>query len=191
MSGHHHKFQVVAWQGDVVEFRCACGERRQRQMDRAELRRHGGEWSKPPADRDVHRVWHDFHKHFLTRADKWRWSGYDLMKRVERWSKQYPDDVRIVSVDDDAFACSDLVLIEHRAKNQYMGTTAVFIPQCTGELPVRFFLYPQHLFGLVRALRAIRRAAVPLERRERASRKVDARWWAARPVELKPAQRRR
>lgn len=187
---HRHKFRVVAWQGDEVEFRCPCGERRQREMSRAELRRHRGEWGKPPADLDVHRVWHDFQRRFLTRADKWRWSGYALMTRVERWARQYPDDARIVNVDDDAFAGSHLVLVEHRARDRYMGTTAVFIPQCTGEPPARFFLYPHHLFSLARALRAIRRAAAPLERRERAQQAANARWWAARPVESKPARRR-
>lgn len=186
---HRHKFRVAGWQGDEVEFRCSCGERRQRKMDRAELRRHRGEWDRPNPDCNVHRVWHDFQRRFLTRADKWRWSGYALMTRVERWARQYPDDVRIASVDDDAFAGSYLVLVEHRARDQYMGTTAVLIPQCTGEPPARFFLYPHHLFGLARALRAIRRAAAPLERRERARRKEDARWWAARPVT--PAARRR
>lgn len=57
--------------------------------------------------------------------------------------------------DDTYFASSNLVLIEHASKTEYMGTTVVFIPQCTGEDPVEFFLYPGHRECLVKFLKSL------------------------------------
>ena len=98
----------------------------------------------------IHKVWHDFRKRFMKKGSitEFKWSGYDLILRVERWAKKYPDDVRICSVDDSHFCGSYLVLIESKNKNtqpvyepfRYMGTNVVFIPQCSGESPIQFFL---------------------------------------------------
>lgn len=49
----------------------------------------------------------------------------------------------------------------------YMGTTAVVIPQCTGEKPLEFFLYPCDRDELIAALVSIRAAARPFAKRER------------------------
>jgi hypothetical protein len=84
-----------------------------------------------------------------------RWTGYKLIEKVEKWATKFPRDVRIVGVDDDYFTSSCLVLIEHQTEHHYMGTTAVFIPQCTGEPPTRFFLYPDRRNQLRSALQAI------------------------------------
>jgi hypothetical protein len=83
------------------------------------------------------------------------------MCRVARWAKKYPEDVRIVGVDDSYYSGSDLVLIEHRGKVGYHGTTVIFIAQCSGDPPVRFFLYPSHRDSLMAALMAIKQAALP------------------------------
>lgn len=88
----------------------------------------------------------------------WRWTGYALMKRIEKYVEEHPE-ILVVGVDDDYFASSDLVLIPHNDKKtgSYFGTSVVYVPQCTGEAPVRFFLYPGHARCLVDALRALSR----------------------------------
>lgn len=102
------------------------------------------------------------------------------MERIEKWAKKYPGDVRFVSCDDDYHASGMLVLIEHRARASYMGTTAVFVPQCTGEPPVRFFLYPRHTDRLIAALQKVRKAAIVTESRESAREQADMKWWNSR-----------
>lgn len=112
----------------------------------------------------VHKVAHEYDRRFKGL------SGYELIVKVERWAKKYPDDVRLVSVDDKHFAGSLLVLIEHRTKTQYMGTSAIIIPQCTGEAPLQFFLYPEHRRALLAALTSIEKASLPILAREKADR---------------------
>lgn len=86
----------------------------------------------------------------------WRWKGYELMKRVEKYVKTHPE-ILVAGVDDDYFASSDLVLIPHNDEetNRYFGTSVLYVPQCTGEDPVRFFLYPDHARNLVDALETL------------------------------------
>ena len=121
-----------------------------------------------PRKSHVHTVWHEFSRRFKTKDGfKYKKKGYDLMVAVERWQKRHLKDVRIVGVDDSYFASSYLVLVEHKTARQYMGTTVVVVPQCTGEDPLEFFLYPSHRKGLIEALLGIRAAAWPIEKRER------------------------
>jgi hypothetical protein len=125
----------------------------------------------------IHTVWYEFVQRFKMKSpeSKYRWTAYDLMVRVEKWAKRYPKDVRIVGIDDSYFASSILVLIEHKTARTYMGTTVVVIPQCTGESPLEFFLYPDHRRGLLGALLGIGAAARPIERRERQDRVAEDR----------------
>ncbi len=102
-------------------------------------------------DTSLHKVWFDFCKRFKN-EDKYLFIGYELMQKVEKWAKKYPKDVFISPCDDAVFASSLLVLIEHRTKNEYMGTTVVVIPQCTGETPLEFFLYLTHRKQLIKIL---------------------------------------
>lgn len=118
----------------------------------------------------THTVWHDFVKCFKTKDNVYRWIGYPLMERVEKWAEKYPGDVRVVGIDDSFFSTSDLVLVEHRTDRTYTGTTAVVIPQCSGEAPIEFFLYPRHRTGLLGALLSIARAARPIVKLEREDR---------------------
>jgi len=74
-----------------------------------------------------------------------------LQERVTTWAEQYPEDVHIVRCDDAMFASSILVLIDHRSKKEYFGTSVVYIPQCQGE-PANFFLYPGDRRALLQAL---------------------------------------
>jgi len=61
-----------------------------------------------------------------------------------------------VRVDDGAHCGSDLMCIMHQCRYQFMGMSVVFIPQCTGEPPTQFFLYPGHLDGLLDMLTRFR-----------------------------------
>ena len=127
-------------------------------ISRAEWNKRKREWHE--IDR-IHNVWHSFQRRFCKDGpsgnDDWKYRGYDLMKRVKTWAKKYPDDVTITGCDDAVFAGSDLVLIEHRSDKLYMGTSVVYIPQCTSENPIQFFLYPGHRFALIAALRRLGR----------------------------------
>lgn len=137
----------------------------------------------------LHKIWHEFTRKFklhiktgetellgkkvpIIDSSKWRWIGYELMTRVEKWAKRYPEDVRITGIDDDHFASSMLVLVEHRLRDQYMGTSVVVIPQCTGEAPIVFFMYPGHRNALAKTLNAIDRASKPVKAREREAAKL-------------------
>lgn len=126
-------------------------------------------------DHNIHRVWHDFCNRFMA-APTWgtfNIKGHELLTGVQEWAKQYPNDVRIVRVDDAAHCGSDLIFISHKCRYQFMGTSVVFIPQCTGEQATTFFLYPSHIDDLMLALRwcqreeAMDRSGSPLEARNK------------------------
>ena len=170
MKPHSHRWQF-AWHSGTgkkttICFRCTidgCRESQERRVKPAEARFLGRDQSK------IHVVFHDFVRRFIKKDEKFRWTGYDLILRVERWAKRWPNDVRIVGCDDSVFSGSDLVLIEHQDKREYMGTSVVYIPQ-NGVLiePAQFFLYPSAGKHLINMLRDIRRASVERKNKERA-----------------------
>jgi len=117
----------------------------------------------------IHRIHHDFIKTFQKKYKPkksnqqpdhhgyvWRWIGFELMEKVKKWAKKYKKHVEIVHCDDDLFASSDLVIIQNSWRKDYFGTTVVYIPQCTTELPIKFFLYPHHQRNLIKALKKIK-----------------------------------
>lgn len=149
---HKHDYSVSSTCGKDITFKCSrpgCDSQRRRRGTPRELKiiGHGLDVSVP-----VHRVWHDFCSRFCKEDHDWKMTGHDLMEAVEEWACSHKGHVRVVGCDDDYHASSLLVLIEHKSKDQYMGTTVVFIPQCTGEKPIRFFLYPGHRLDLMTAL---------------------------------------
>ena len=150
-------------------FRCdKCGERVERKATPGERKFHEREVDWTRQKTHVHTVWHEFSRRFKTKDGfKYRMKGHELMVATEKWAKKHPRDVRVVGVDDSYFASSSLVLVEHKAARQYMGTTVVVIPQCTGEDPLEFFLYPCDREGLIEALLGIRAASRPIEKLER------------------------
>ena len=95
----------------------------------------------------LHGDWHNFSKTFRPwnkkKGEQWIDKGYSLMLKVEKWLKKHPRCYQI-SCDDNAFASSMLVFVPHYTPRGWMGITVVFIPQCTGEDPTPFFLYPSH-----------------------------------------------
>lgn len=131
-------------------------------------------------DTDVHYVYHKFLNKFMTTKrgkfytmkiknkkgqivkkrfqsykDEFKFIGYKLMIEAEKFAKLYPDYVQVVRCDDDWHAGSSLIIIQHKNKKDYMGTTIQYIPQCTGEQPIRFFLYDSHRTSLIKALKNI------------------------------------
>jgi hypothetical protein len=152
----------------TLGFRCErCGESVERKATPGERKFYAREmdWAR---GRNIHAVWYEFARRFKTKNGfKYRSKGHDLMIDVEKWAKRHPKDVRIVGVDDSYFASSFMVLIEHKTTRSYMGTSVVVIPQCTGEDPLEFFLYPSHRKGLMETLRSIYAAAKPIKKLER------------------------
>lgn len=180
---HRHRFTYASYgPGAILRFRCACGDFTERPATPAERRfcqKHVVDFSKPML---IHAAWHDFVKKmkrfvktgetklggkvFACGRDEYRWRGYDLMERVAEWAKKWPDDVRITGCDDSYHTSSDLVLIEHKSPDAYMGTTVIVITQNDGQPPAEFFLYPDDANGLIDTLKAIRTVAKRIEKRE-------------------------
>jgi len=109
---------------------------------------------------EIHRIYHQFQKRVL------KYAGYEAMRAAERFAKSHPS-VAIVRCDDDFHASSSLVLIPHEDEKEYFGTSVAFIPQCTGEKTIIFFLYDCHLDGLLTALRLVRKRSRQGNRKQR------------------------
>ncbi len=170
---HRHSFRYSSCKGKNVTFRCSCGEFRERKAKREEA-----QWLKESLKKSslVHKVWHDFVQRFGDSPKSWKCEGADFQDRVEKWAEKYPNDVRITTCDDSYFSTSLLVLIEHRTANAYMGTTVVVIPQCSGDPPSQFFLYPGHALALIEALKDVRAKAVPVEKADAKRSREPRRW---------------
>lgn len=138
-----HDFSLVSHSRDDATFRCYhCREEKSRKLTPYE--QDGLSFKRLLKNVDkIHRIYHSFIREFQTGDRVWKFKGYDLMKRVDEWAARYPT-VRIVRVDDDSHAGSYLVLIPHEDGTRTMGLSVVFIPQCTGEDPTKFFFYPGH-----------------------------------------------
>jgi len=104
---------------------------------------------------NVHEVYHKFCKRFQDSDGKFKKHGYPLMAAIERWALDYPKQVFIVTCDDMVHSTSELIIIEHSSKTSYMGATVIFVPQCTGEYPIQFFLYPHSRKNLIKVLKGL------------------------------------
>lgn len=93
----------------------------------------------------LHHVSHHFQRTFMTDNREWKCIGFELMEKVDKWAKKFPTEVHLSHIDDDFHANSLAVFISHRTPKRYMGVSVVIIPQCTGEKPMTFFLYPSDL----------------------------------------------
>lgn len=141
---------------DEINYSCECGQLNHTlRMSKRQYKKHIASMLKPS---EIHRIFHDFQRKFNSgKADgpnvfsSFKYSGYPMMEAVRKWAKKHPS-VIIIGCDDDFHAGSDLVLIPHEDKYQLWGVTVLYIPQCTGEKPIRFFLYPGHLQGLLEGL---------------------------------------
>lgn len=105
--------------------------------------------------KNIHAVYRAFCKRFQNKENKWKFNGFKFIKQVHKYVETHPE-IKIVNCDDAVFASSLLVLIPHSTKKDYMGTTVLFIPQCTGEEATQMFLYPDHEKNLVASLTKMR-----------------------------------
>jgi hypothetical protein len=173
---HTHRWRRTGFMKTIVVEACSvagCGKRRERAATLVEAKQIHETFQRmlyPGRADNMHFVWHEFAKKFMKDRGGYRWQGYDLMQRIERWSKKYPDQVTICRVDDDMFMGADLVLIGSCSTHQWMGINVVYVTQGSGE-PSHFFLYPQHVAGLLHALQLSQVKAKRLDRAHVAWRK--------------------
>lgn len=153
MSKHKHNYKVISYSGLTATFVCKCGmnviinftkDENQviRRLLKEELRASVG----------VHRVWYSFIRNFKIKGkEQFKFTGYELITKVEKWAKNHKNDVILCACDDSHFMDSLLCLVDHKTKNSYMGTTMVYIPQ-NGIGTSEAFLYPGHAKGLIAGL---------------------------------------
>jgi hypothetical protein len=137
----------------VVILRCTkCREEKERPATEKEeaQRREGNRLSA-----QLHKPWHEIRKATENLV------SCDAMSKFSELQEKYPEHVHIAGIDDDHFCGSDLVLVEHRSEKYYWGTTAIVIPQCTGEAPLRFFMYPGHMQNVLESFAKIQRHGLP------------------------------
>ena len=72
--------------------------------------------------------------------------GFEAMEWMEKYAKKHKE-ILYCHCDDDVFSNSDVWLVPHFCGKKslgrsWMGVTILYIPQCTGERPTNFFLYP-------------------------------------------------
>jgi hypothetical protein len=154
MKKHRHYWKSAGMSGKIAYEVCRCEKKRERPTTKAERQHIKEMWRN--AGR-IHKLYHAFMKRFMDGTLTFKGQGYELSQRIERWAKHHPE-VKQVRCDDSYHAGSDLFLIPHATDREYHGTTVVYVPQCTGEKPIEFFLYPVgHHEPLQRALADIKR----------------------------------
>jgi len=127
-------------------YRCRCGKTKHCVKLTSVQRKafHNKLFKKP----EIHKL---YHRYIALKNKAKQESNYDAMVLAEKFANKNPS-VKIVGVDDDVHAGSDLVIIPHIDKYHLWGLSVEYIPQCTGESPIRFFLYPGHLKRLIETL---------------------------------------
>jgi len=143
----------------TVTLRCKnCGDRIDRLMTIEEKKKYIKEDREEHRESmRLHKVWHKFQKEFFDN-EKWEWkyTGYDLMQRVEAYAKRNRSIV-ITGCDDYAHAGAILVLVPHVNEKGHWGTSVLFINQSSNEQPAEFFLYPDHETALRKGLTEAKR----------------------------------
>lgn len=103
----------------------------------------------------IHTQWHEVSRMM---GDE---SGYPLLNIIDEIADKFPDHVHVASVDDGHHCGSSIMFVEHRSDEYYWGTSAVVVPQCTGEEPLQFFMYPGHMQSVLQCLAEIQRHDLP------------------------------
>lgn len=100
--------------------------------------------------KDMHGIWWAFQE-LLSSGDK----GYDLGRKCEEFAEANPGWVSIGGVDDDHHTCSDMVFVRHGTGENYMGLSAVYIPQnsyINEQGYATFFMYPGNVNSVMSAI---------------------------------------
>ena len=167
MTNHKHKFKRYARSGKSAIERCACGEENRRpftKKEKAEIKQQDKD------SNDLHRLSRLFYKTFIRNVKKegkknksgkvspWRWSGWDLITRIEKFAAKNPE-VEIAHCDDSFFSNSIMVLIPSQNKNEYWNTEIIIIPQCSREEPLSLYLSPRRLGDFIETLTKFQKTA--------------------------------
>jgi hypothetical protein len=134
-----------------------CGDRLERPMTKEEKQKYGKEdregWKESTR---LHKVWHKFVDTFYDNTtSRWKYQGYKFMCKVEAYARRNKSIV-VTCCDDAAHAGADLVLVPHRNKEGYWGTTVMYISQANVQ-PTVFFLYPEHETDFRKALAEVKK----------------------------------
>jgi len=189
---HVHEWEFFGWRGGILTepfhkvkpfdtltmlYSCKCGARcedRPTEEQRKDYLENHSLFNTPP-ENDVHVAWHAFVKKFIRPESKknparWKWTGYALMTRIEKWYKTtpYKSFIQLLGCDDHCHSSSMMVLVDHRSVKQYMGVTLVYIPQNAGGVgymnePSISFLYPIDRNHLILALTRVAECQKELE----------------------------
>lgn len=177
-SRHQHDYHFKSVSGNTLTFVCnvpGCSSSKSRRGTEEELRL----VDQFPSD-SINWHWSHLMKEIRNGDGTWNARGVELAMMVERFKREYPSHVRIVRCDDELHQTSHLVLVEHKTRESYMGTSVLLIPQ-TGD-PVTFFLYPRRRRDLMAALIAIELDAQgPTEAENIAARSRDSKIARLRP----------
>lgn len=111
----------------------------------------------------IHVQWHAFKKRFygVDPHGPPRVRGYEMMCELDEFCAEFPDHTHVARIDDSYHSGSRLLFIEQRNEKEYWGTSVVVIPQCSGEAPLSFFMYPNHFQSVLQAMAAIQRHDLP------------------------------
>lgn len=153
-----HAFKKHSYNFKKMTFCCTkCNTLKSRKTTEKEKQIIDREWHRREKRAAVmHKDWWDFVDKFGANDNctKWKKRGYKLMTEVRDFAKTHRS-IKTVTCDDASHATSELVLIPHKTRSEYWGTSIVVIPQCTGEDPTVFFLYPENLENLRNTLSSI------------------------------------
>ncbi|MDO8621615.1 MAG: hypothetical protein Q7R80_00060 [bacterium] len=177
---HRHSWQHAGTTGSkkrpIILERCRCEKKRERNANAAEAALLSQRWRRDEQCwREMFQPFREFVQRFRTKDNSgWRYTGYDLMVRVERWAARHPGRVTLLSCDDNLHASSMLCIIENATAASWMGLDVVIIPQLGGT-PQEFFLYPDEADALETMLRSSRRKRLPIKRLQRTQARDNAR----------------
>lgn len=149
----NHNWKLLGTSMKNKSFRCTlCDEIKYEPLTKKEMVSHINKNNKMlKHSMEMHAVYHKFVKKFkiftANEGGKWRWEGYTMMRMIENYIKRNKE-IKLAWCDDSTHCGSCLVLIPHKSRSEYWGTTVVYIPQY-GDKPVQLFLYPGHLDGLM------------------------------------------
>lgn len=163
---HKCRFKLRSWTNEILSFGCSCGLSKDRKSTKKEQKQLNIRYPlKAPLSENAHIVWHNFANTFFNNNGKFKIEGYALATHIEKWALKYPSHVKIVHCDDHMFMGSRIFLIEHKAKDAYMGTTFIYVPQAGS--PKQGFLYPSHRNDLIKALSSIKKESAAILKRAR------------------------
>lgn len=151
---HRHRFRRLCFSSKETTEQCGCGQQRVRETTAEERRQMDEDWK---AAGRLHTLWHKF-CHKFGGPDEWKKEGYDLSNSVTEWAIKRHPEILVTRCDDTYFSSSDIVLIPHQNESEFMGTTFLYIPQNSGT-PATGFLYPNHIVGLIEALKRMLKLA--------------------------------